>query len=61
MNDIFKKLKAIKTMPELDALRIETVKAMEDDGTFETFDKVQKAFIKAKNKLRRIPLKDRSW
>jgi hypothetical protein len=58
---IFEKLKAVKTKPELDALRPETVVAMEADGTQETFEKVQKAFIKARNKLLRIPLKDRTW
>ena len=61
MSDIFEKLKAVKTMSELDRLRIETVEAMEDDSTPETFEKVQAAFIKAKNRLRRIPLKNRSW
>ncbi len=58
---IFEKLEAVTTKPELDALRIETVEAMEADGTLETFDKVQKAFIKARNKILRIPMKDRTW
>jgi hypothetical protein len=59
--NILEKLKGVKTMPELDALRIETVEAMESDGTLKTFEKVQTAFRKAKNRLRRIPLKDRTW
>ena len=59
--NILDKLLEVKTMPELDALRIETVEAMQADGTSETFESVQNAFIKAKNRLRRIPLSQRSW
>jgi hypothetical protein len=58
---IIEKLKTVKTMPELDALRTETAEAMMLDGTSETFKKVQTALIKAKNRLRRVPLKDRTW
>lgn len=59
--DIIKKLSAVKTMPELDALRIETVQAMQSDGTTVTFETVQAAFRKIKNRLRRIPIRDRTW
>jgi hypothetical protein len=60
MSTILDKLKAVKTMPELDALRGETVDAMRDAG-LTGYAKVQMAFIKAKNRLQRIPLKDRTW
>lgn len=43
-------------MPELEALRPEVWSVMEGGD----FNKAQKAFIKAKNRLKRIPLKDRS-
>lgn len=59
--EVLEKLSKVETMPELDALRVETVKAMSSDGTAETFERVQKAFIKAKNRLRRIPLSKRTW
>lgn len=57
---LIQKIKAVKTMPELDALRIECARDMMD-GDKEKFLATRKAFIKAKNRLRRIPLKDRSW
>lgn len=60
-SELIEKLRNVKTMPELDALRLETVKAMQEDGTQETFERIQKEFRKAKNRLRRIPLKDRTW
>ena len=61
MNEkIISKLKAVKTMRELDELRGETVKAMMDLGE-ERFKTVQKEFRKAKNRLRRIPLSQRNW
>ena len=59
--EIIKKLKQAKTMPELDELRIETVEAMSSDGTKETFYSIQKEFKKAKNRLKRIPLIERTW
>lgn len=61
MTEIIEKLRNVKTMPELDALRMETVSAMQADGTKETFERVQGEFRKAKNRLRRIPWKDRTW
>lgn len=61
MSEIIQKLRAVKTMPELDELRLETVKAMQSDGTRESFEQIQDEFRKAKNRLRRIPLKDRTW
>lgn len=54
------KIRNAKTMPELDALRIETVEAMMGDGK-ETFDRVQGEFRKTKNRLRRVPLSQRTW
>ncbi len=62
--NIFEKLAVVKTMPELDALRMETVAAMQAAGELSGeagFKKVQAAFIKAKNRLRRIPLVERTW
>lgn len=61
--DIFARLAATKTMPELDAMRLETVAAMKEAEKVEPggFQRVQNAFIKAKNRLQRIPLKDRTW
>lgn len=58
--EIMKKLRQVKTMPELDELRLETVKVISSDGTKETFYSIQKEFKKAKNRLKRIPLKERS-
>ena len=64
MAAIFDKLKAVKTMPELDAMRVEVVAAMTEAGKErgqDGFKEVQNAFIKAKNRLTRIPLRDRTW
>lgn len=58
---LLNKLREAETMPELDALRKDTVAAMEADGTKETFDRVQTAFRKAKSRLQRIPLFQRAW
>jgi len=58
--EIIEKLANVKTMPELDALREEVVERMIGHGE-ETFHKVQDAFRKAKNRLNRIPLKERTW
>ena len=60
--DIIKKIQAVETMPELDGLRTEVAKIMcNPNGDVETFEAVQKAFIKAKNRLKRIPLSKRTW
>lgn len=62
MEEILNKLSEVKTMPELDALRHEVAYLMCGPDTDKaTFDTVQKAFIKAKNKMKRIPLVDRTW
>jgi hypothetical protein len=53
-------LVACKTMPELDALRLETVGAMRIAGK-DGYKAIQDIFRKQKNRLLRIPLKDRSW
>lgn len=58
---MLKRLKIVQAMPELNSMRVEVVEAMQSDGTSETFYKVQQAFIKAKNRLERIPLRDRTW
>jgi len=60
IQNTIQKLRAVKTMPDLDLLRTETVQAMESGGQAE-FDRVQGEFRKAKNRLKRIPLKDRTW
>lgn len=59
--EISKKLKAVKTMPELDALRTETVKLMMEGGNQDRFYRIQKEFKQAKSRLQRIPLRDRTW
>ena len=49
------------TMPKLDALRKETATAMMA-GDKGTFDRVQGAFRKAKNRLQRVPWSERiNW
>jgi len=48
---VIAKLRATKTRPELEALRKATFEAMSSGGK-EVFDKVQKEFIKAKNRVR---------
>lgn len=58
---IFEKLDAVKTMPELDALRPEVAELLSGANSKEAFEKIQQAFIKKRNKLLRIPLKERSW
>lgn len=62
--EILARLKSVKTMPELDAMRLDVVNAMTSagkEGGSPAFYHVQTAFIKAQNRLRRIPLKDRTW
>ena len=54
------KIKTVTTMPELDALREQVAEVMMSGGK-ETFDRVQGAFRKSKNRLKRIPLCDRTW
>lgn len=64
MSDIFERLSAVKTMPELDALRKDVVAEMDAAAKArgpEGFYEVQNAFIKAKNRLKRIPLRERTW
>jgi len=52
---MIERIKAADTMPKLDELRLEIVQDREN------FEENQKAFRKQKNKLKRIPLKDRNW
>ena len=59
MEEIIQKIKEVKTMPELDALRIETVKVMQVNVP--NYRIIQKEFIKSKNRLLRIPLLKRTW
>lgn len=59
--EIIQKIQNVKTLPELNALRLETVTAMKEGGDQGKFYHIQKEFIKAKNRLKRIPLKDRTW
>ncbi len=59
--ELLSKLASVSRMPDLDEMRIDVVRAMSADGKQETFERVQKAFIKAKNRLVRIPLKERDW
>ena len=57
---IIDKIKNCDTIPKLDDLRLETVKEMSSNNR-ENFVLIQKAFIEQRNKLKRIPLKDRMW
>lgn len=57
--ELIEKLRTVDTMPKLDELRMATFQAMQADGSSETFDRVQSAFRKAKNRLRRVPYSER--
>ncbi len=57
--EILNKLRTLKSKPELDALRLPLVTDFMNSK--EQFDRCQKEFIKAKNRPKRIPLKDRTW
>lgn len=59
--EIIGKLRNVKSMPELDGMRLDTVRAMQDGGDKEKFARIQNAFRKAKNRLERIPLRNRNW
>lgn len=59
MNKLLEKIANCKTMPELDSMRMDLVIAGKQDP--ETFKTLQSAFIKKKNQLNRIPLRDRTW
>lgn len=59
--DVLTRIETVQTMPELDALRTEVVQAIHAGGTEEAFDRLQGAFIKAKNRLERIPMSERTW
>lgn len=59
MEQFLKRIKACSTMPELDAMRLELVKAGKEQP--DNFRTLQEAFIKKKNQLNRIPLSQRSW
>jgi hypothetical protein len=63
-SELFDKLRDVKTMPELDALRLDVVTVMTEAGKRggeNAFKNVQNEFIRAKNRLQRIPLRDRTW
>lgn len=53
--ELKEKIESCKTMPQLDALRLEIVQNGPNG-----FKKLQTAFIKKKNQLLRIPLRDRT-
>jgi hypothetical protein len=55
--NILEKIKNCTTLSQLGGLRIDCVRAAKI-GNGEI---IQKAFIKQRNKLARIPLKDREW
>jgi hypothetical protein len=59
MNELIQKIQGCTTMPQLDALRLELVSVGKED--VQTFTTLQQAFIKKKNQLKRVPLKDRTW
>jgi hypothetical protein len=59
--DVMERLKTVKTMPELNAMRLDCVRAGEASGSVEVARQIQQAFIKAKNRLERIPWRERAW
>ena len=59
MENLIKKIEACETMPELDELRMDCVLVGKKGK--DTFVTLQQAFIKKKNQLKRIPLRDRNW
>ena len=59
--EIIRKLSEAKTMPELDAMREEVAEIMLTGTGGEVFHQVQEAFRGAKNRLKRIPLRERTW
>ncbi|MBU5672679.1 hypothetical protein [Paenibacillus brevis] len=59
MKELLQKIQACTTMPQLDSLRLELVQAGKESE--ESFRTLQQAFIKKKNQLQRVPLKDRTW
>ena len=56
--ELVNKIKACKSMKELDSLRVEVVKEMKILGV-SGYQVLQNIFRKQKNKLLKIPLKDR--
>lgn len=60
IEETIQKIRGVKTMPELDKLRGDTVEVMMSGGK-EVFERVQDEFRKAKNRLKRIPLSQRTW
>ena len=63
-SELLDALRNVKTMPELDDLRLETIKKMMEAGKRSgehAFKNIQTEFIRAKNRLQRIPLRDRTW
>lgn len=59
VNALLDKIKAADTMPKLDDMRLELVQAGKQSP--DDFRTLQDAFIKQKNKLQRVPLRDRAW
>lgn len=58
--EMINKIRGVKTMPNLDALRLETVTCMKEVGQ-DGFREIQKEFVKVKNRLLRTPLSQRNW
>ena len=52
--ELIQRIKECKTMSELDVLRLEII--TEGKSNVDTFQKLQREFIKKKNQLKRIPL-----
>ncbi|MNW38922.1 hypothetical protein D3C74_160020 [compost metagenome] len=59
MHELLQKIQNCTTMPQLDSLRLELVQAGKESE--ESFRTLQQAFIKKKNQLQRVPLRDRTW
>lgn len=60
MDQLIEKISKCQNMLELDNLRLDCVKLGKQEGPI-AFSKIQDAFKKQKNKLKRIPLSEREW
>lgn len=59
MQQLIAKIKNCESIPQLDTMRLELVKAGKENP--DSFGRLQSEFIKKKNQLERIPLRDRTW
>lgn len=60
-DEFLKRLRCVATMPDLDAMRAETVHHCMAGGSKEHFERIQAEFRRALNRLKRVPLAERTW